>query len=180
MTSAEPRVSRDYAAELRAIVDAETSRGPYVSRVVAADVVGKLLANDPDLLDGWLHANAENFVWQMINDRDRSLRSHARQTSGRREFAADAKDHAEGNSAPLVRWLTVPFAVADGSRKRLAEMTADDLLFAADGYEARARENKMTAAFLKAIARKVKKGKVSDHFADEQLVAMWESLGGNS
>lgn len=174
-------MTRDFAAEMRALVDAQTVNGPYVSRIVAAEVVDKLRANDPELLNGWLDANAETFVWQMINDRDRGLRSHARQTSGRSAFAADAKEHAAGNSAPLVHWLTVPFSTPDGARKRLADMTAEDLAFAADGYEARARENRMTAAFLRAISRKVKKDTVGKHFTDEQLTAMWQSLtGGDS
>lgn len=41
---------RDFAAEMRAVIDAETSHGPYVSRQAAADIVEKLKANDPDLL----------------------------------------------------------------------------------------------------------------------------------
>lgn len=171
-------MTRDFATEMRALVDAQTASGPYVSRIVAAEVVDKLRANDPELLNGWLDANAETFVWQMVNDRDRSIRSHARQTAGRQQFAADAKEHEAGNSAPLVRWLNVPFNLADGSRTHLSEMTADDLLYAAGEYDELARNNKMTAAFLKAIARKVKKDTVGKHFTDEQLSAMWQSLTG--
>lgn len=169
--------ARDFAAEMRALIDAETATGPYVSRVVAAHVVEKLRATDRDLLDGWLDAQAETFVWQLINDRDRSMRAHARTARPRREFGDAAAEHQGGKPQALVRWLTVPFAVADGSRKRLAEMTADDLLFGADAYDSRAEENRMTAVFLRAIARKVGAGVVRDHFTDEQLTAMWSSLG---
>lgn len=171
-------MTRDYAAELRKIVDEATSHGPYVSRVIAGEVVEKLRANDAELLDGWLHTNAEQFVWQMINDRDRSTRSHARQTSNRREFKAASDEHANGNSAPLVRWLNVPFVVEDGSRKRLGDMYAADLKFAAGSYEERAVENRLTATFLKKLAVKVGKDQVSNHFSDEQLVAMWDGLTG--
>ncbi len=170
---------RDYVSEMRAIVDAETAHGAYISRAVAATVVEKLRVNDVELLDGWLYQQAEQFVWQMINDRDRSTRSHARQTSGRSTFADDAKKHAEGNSVPLVRWLTVPFAVADGTRKQLGTMTAEDLLFVADTYDARAVQNRMTAAFMRAIARKVEKDKVTaDFFTDKALDVMWRSITG--
>src|SRR4051812_37612580 len=105
---------RDYAAELRRIVDAETATGPYVSRVVAEHVVDKLRAADPELLHGWLEAQAETFVWQLINDRDRSLRAHARSTSSARAFGQAADAAAAGDKTRLVRWLDVPFAVCDG------------------------------------------------------------------
>lgn len=167
---------RDYAAEMRAVIDAETGEGPYVARVAAEHVVEKLRATDPDLLGGWLDQQAEHFVSQMILDRDRSMRSAARVSARPRAFAADAEAAEAGDRTRLAKWLTVPFVVADGSRKRLADMAKDDLLFASDGYAARAQENKLTAAFLKAIARKVGAGTVKDHYSDEQLSVMWSSL----
>jgi hypothetical protein len=167
---------RNYAAELRAVIDAETAGGPYVSRAVAEHVVEKLRATDRELLSGWLDAQAEHFVWQLINDRDRSTRSHARASSKPNAFNKDAKATGGGDRASLARWLTVPFVVEDGSRKRLADMSKDDLLFVGDAYDAQARENKMTAAFMRAIARKVGTKTVKDHYTDEQLSVMWQSL----
>lgn len=168
---------RDYAAEMRRIVDAETGDVPYVSRVVATHVVEKLRATDPELLTGWLNAQADVFIWQMINDRDRSIRARARSTSSARRFSAAAADAEAGDSTALAKWLTVPFTVADGTRRQLGEMSRDDVLFVADSYGARARENKMTEAFLRAIARKVAKGgAVRDYFSDEALSTMWASL----
>lgn len=165
-------MTRDYAAEMRAIIDAETATGAYASRVVAAHVVEKLRATDPELLQGWLDAQAETFVWQAINDRDRSLRSHARATAGRAEFAADS---ARGD---VGRWLNTPFSVADGMRKRLGDMSRDDLLFASGEYRARAEQNRMTSTFLAVLAKKVRRGTVRDHFTEEQLDAMWTSISG--
>jgi hypothetical protein len=42
-------MNRDFAAAMRAVVDAETGSGPYVSRIVANTVVEKLRATDPGL-----------------------------------------------------------------------------------------------------------------------------------
>lgn len=167
---------RNYAAEMRAVIDAETGDGPYVSRVAAEHVVEKLRATDPDLLGGWLDAQAEHFVWQLINDRDRSTRSYARSAAKPRAFGEDAES---GEPRRMVRWLNVPFSVEDGSRKRLAALTKTELLFVADAYDARAQENKLTAAFMRAIARKVGPATVADTYTDEQLAAMWSSLVGN-
>lgn len=167
---------RDYAAEMRAAIDAETGDGPYVARVAAGRLVKHLRDTDPELLRGWLDLMAEQFVWQAINDRDRSMRGHARQSAKPRAFADDARAAEAGDGSRLVRWLSVPFTVADGSRVRLGEMRRADLLFAGDAYEARERENRLTAAFLRAVARKVGDDRVRDHYTDDQLSAMWQSL----
>lgn len=167
---------RNYAAEMRAIIDAETAGTSYSSPVVAEHIVTKLRATDPDLLDGWLHSQAEFFIRHAINLRDCSTRTHARTAARRQAFGSDAKRHAGGESTAMVAWLNVPFAVEDGTRKRLGDLTADDLTFVADTYDSRARENAMTAAFLRALRKRVGRKTVADHFTDEQLNRMWLSL----
>lgn len=169
---------RDFAVEMRAIIDAETSASGYMSRLVANDIVAKLEANDPELLDGWLRAHAETLIWAAINTRDRSLRTHARQTANAGRFAAAAEAAEDGDMEPLQGFLSVPYVVQDGSRKRLADLTKDDLLFVAARYDVRAKENALNAAFARALAKKVGKGVVSDHFDDNTLATMWTSLGG--
>lgn len=168
---------RNYAAEMRAVIDAEAT-GTYVPAIVAADIAAKLRATNPELLAGWLDAQAETFIRQAINNRDNSQRTAARHSRPRSVFADDAEAAEAGEPERLAGWLGTRFTVEDGSRKPLAELGHDELLFVADAYESRARENKLTAAFAKAIARKVKTGVVGDHFTDEQLTTMWSSLQG--
>jgi hypothetical protein len=169
---------RDFAAEMRAVIDAETANGPYVSATVAAHIVEKLTATDPDLLDGWLHAGAVQFLRHAINLRDCSARTHARHMASRSVFRQAAEDHEDGDETALVRFLDTRYVIEDGSRVRLAEMRKPDLVFVADDYAARARENALQEAFLRALAKKVGRGRVSDHFTDEQLTAMWTSVTG--
>ena len=171
-------MSRDYGAEMRAVIDAETSHGPYASPVVAAHIVEKLRATDPDLLAGWLDAQAVSIIRHTINLRDCSVRSHARATSGRSVFARDAKAHEAGTETALSGWLAVVHVVEGGTRKRLADMRADELAFVADDYGRRAAENLLAESFLRALARKVGSGKVSDHFDDQQLNELWASITG--
>jgi hypothetical protein len=170
-------VSRDYAAEMRAVIDAEAT-GTYVPGIVAAHIVEKLRETDADLLAGWLDAQAETFIRQAINNRDNSQRTAARYSKPRSVFAEATAAAESGEPEQLQGWLGTRFTVEDGSRKPLAEMARDDLLFASDAYTARANENRLTAAFLKAISRKVGKGRVADHFDDDQLSTMWDSLRG--
>lgn len=169
---------RNFVAEMRAVIDAETAGGNYSSPLVAQHIVRKLRVTDPDLLEGWLNAQAEFFIRHAINLRDCSARTHARTASRRRAFGADAERHDAGASGAMVAWLTVPFPVEDGTRKSLADLTAADLDFVASHYEQRAAENQMTATFLRALRKKVGRKTVKDQFDDAQLNAMWQSIAG--
>ncbi len=169
-------MTRDYAAEMRAVIDTETGHGPYVSRVVAREIVEKLQANDADLLNGWLFSQAEQLVWTAINGRDRSARAHARSTGSRSAFAAAADEHDAGDSTSLGRFLGCRYVVEDGSRRPLADLTKADLTFVAESYEDRARQNAFEAAFFRALAKKVGRGTVADHFTEERIAALRGSL----
>lgn len=170
---------RDYGADMRAVIDAETSEGPYVAAVVAAHIVEKLRATDADLLAGWLDVHAEALVREAITRIDRSTRASARHTAGGRRFAAAADAAEDGDTEQLVSFLDCAYVVdEEDSRKRLGEMTAADLRFVADSYDRRASENAMNATFMRALAKKVGKGRVSDHFTDEQVAEMWRSISG--
>lgn len=169
---------RDYVAEMRAVIDAETAGGNYASPVVAEHIVRKLSATDPDLLDGWLHAQAVQFVRHAINLRDCSTRSHVRTASRRSAFGEAAKLHEAGEQDAMTDWLNVPQVLEDGTRKPLAELTAAELAFVADDYQRRADENGMHAAFLRALAKKVGKRTVGAVFTEQKLTALWQSIAG--
>lgn len=172
-------MSRDYAREMRTIIDAETADGAYSAPVVAAAVVEKLRATDPDLLAGWLDANAADFIRQAIGTRDRSARSHARVAERRGAFAKDAKDFEDRCSATALEgWLGVPYTVnEDNERKPLALMVKADLLYVADDYQVRSKANLMEEAFMRALANKVGLATVGDRFSNEQIAVMRSSLG---
>lgn len=170
-------LERDYAAEMRQVIDEQTAASePYVSRTVAREIVEKLTVNDPDLLHGWLEAQAEQLIWAAINQRDRSHRAYARVANSRSVFASAAADAEGGDTTALGHWLSCRYVIADGSRSALADLTKADLLFVADSYDARARHNAFEAVFMRALAKKVRNGCVADHFTDEQIAKLRESL----
>lgn len=168
----------DYAAQMRALIDEHTAEGPYVPRVAASEIVEKLRATNPKLLAGWLDEQAECFVWQAINDRDRSRRSRVAHTARREVFHQASEKHQAGDRGALVGFLQVPYSVEDGRRLTLGQLRKPDLIFVADDYERRARENTMWSTFMRALAKKVGKGTVSDHFTDQQLTEMFRSIQG--
>jgi hypothetical protein len=168
---------RDYVADVRAFVDTVTARGPsYVVAQVADYVVQWLRIHDPELLQGFLDAQAEYLIRNMINDRDRSARTHARMTSGRTAFRDLAARFETGDTDALTGWLAVPIVLPENVRKPLAELTAADLTYAADRYHEYARHNSMMETFLRTIAQKIGDDTVADHFTAEQLSTMYRSL----
>lgn len=168
---------RDYVAEMRAIIDAETAETPYVSAQVAKRIVLKLRDIDPGLLYGWLDLQADNVVRSAINTRDASKRAHARATANSVAFGKAAKRFAEGDSEALGTFLTTVHVVAvDGTRKRIGEMTNKDLAYAAATYTSRAKFNTMQAAFLAALANSLRGNqKVGDKYDNETLSKLWLS-----
>lgn len=123
----------DYGAEMRAVIDQHTGDGGYIPRIAAGEIVAKLRATDPEILTGWLDEQAEHFVWQAINDRDRSRRAKAAHAGKSAAFRDAAAQHAEGDPGALRAFLDSPYTVADGSRRPLAELRRDDLLHVAGG-----------------------------------------------
>src|SRR5207247_6915218 len=102
----------------------------------------------------------------------------ARQTAGRSVFRTAAEAHEGGDATALTAFLTTVYVVEDGSRKRLADMSAEDLSFTAADYGRRVAENALQEAFLRALARKVGGDRVADHFDENRLAELWLSISG--
>lgn len=167
-------MGRDYAADMRAVLEAETA-ATEPAPIVAARVVEKLRVTDPDLLGGWLDLNAVHAVRDAITHIDRSVRAHVRGTEGRGVFADAVKN------GTVAGWLSdrVKYVISpEGDRKPLRLMTHDELCFVANGYGDSAKAHLMEQAFFTALARKVKTGNVSDHFTEEQVQKLRESIPG--
>lgn len=168
---------RDYAAEMRRLINGETAEGPYVAAQVAHHIVHKLREIDPDLLQGWLDLQAVEMVRTAIIKRDAATRAHARVTAKRHRFADAAKRFAEGDTEALGGFLNTVHVVEGGLRKRLSEMTGKELKFAADTYGKRAMENALHEAFLRKIAERVSdRQTVGQRFDEERLTKIWLSL----
>ena len=167
-------VYRDYAADMRRLINGETAEGPYVAAQVAQHIVHKLREIDPDLLQGWLDLQAAEIVRNAIARRDAARRVHARQIAKRLRFADAAKRFAEGDTTAFGEFLDIVHVVEGGLRKRLAEMNGKELVFAAEAYSKRAAENSLHAAFLTAIAEKVgSRATVQQRFDNEKLSKLW-------
>jgi hypothetical protein len=166
---------RNWNEEIRFWVDKATKEaGNYKARVLASQIVADLKDRDRELLTQWLLAQAEDTIYRMILRRDASIRQHARIHKPVSMFSAAARAAETGNTAALRTWLDTPFTTISNVRKPLGEMTKAEVAFSADGYDRRARQNKMTGAFLRVLARKLKDGqKVSQRFTEVDLDRLW-------
>ena len=162
------------SARVRQVID-ETATSGY-RPAIAAEIVAKLRQHEPDVLAAWLDAQAEHFIWQAISDRDRSKRSRAMHRGKSVAFREAREQHESGDRTALRVFLDAPYVIEDGSRRPLSELRRDDLLYVASGYEQRKRENGMWEAFHRALAKKVGRGTVADHFTEDKLSAMWQSI----
>lgn len=183
MTAAEVlHLKRDYHTEMRQVIDtyiadAVATHGEYNPPLVATDIVDKLQANDPDLLDGWLHAQATEFVREMIGRIGRSARHNAQRQQPRREFAAAVEKHKSGDSTKLRKYSELPFAVP-GGQKPLGKLNRDELVYAKGTYVQRAEQNKFKAVLLGKLLQKVTADStVEDHYTEDQLAVMFKDFG---
>lgn len=169
-------MTRDYAAEMKSLIESATRSEPYTSVQVALDLVRKLEFSDPELLNGWLRGNAVSFLRQSINLRDSAQRLRAHNMASRSVFREHATAMEAGDPEPMAEFLAIRYVVADGNRVRLAQMRRSDLEFVADTYGKRAARNAMTETFLRLLSDKVGDGQVEDYYTDKQLSEMWSSL----
>lgn len=147
--------------------------------IVATLLVEQCRASDPTLLSQFLDVMAVETMRAYINKLGRSTRARTRIMASRSVFAQAATEpDPEARAAALAPFLTVSYVVDDNNNKRrLMDMTKDDLLYAASAYTDQARRLSMEAAFLRAISNRVGGGVVSDYFTAEQLLRMRQSLG---
>ena len=177
---------RDYIAEMDARIEAATSGSSWVAAIVAEKLCGQLLENDPDLLDGWLHAMAVPLLRRVIGLRVHRERSAAKRGAAARDFAAAAagleraEDDGERESAAaalLGMFSEIHVVDPDQTRKRAADMTGPEHLFVAENtYQKSANTALMLAAFHRAVAKKVGKRRTADVLSEEQYEALYVSI----
>lgn len=170
---------RDYGTEVRALVvtllNAHSEAITYSA--LADEVIELLQKTDPELLRGWMDVQLHELMRNFISGINRSRRSYARVAASRRRFGDAVDRFVGGDSSALSNWLEVRYQVDEAnSRLPLGKMGQRDLDFAAGQYQQRANTNAFEAQFLRALARKVGRGIVEDHFTETQLCEMRDNV----
>jgi len=170
-------MARDYGADFQAFVDERLPGGDYILAVVSADLVAELRRTDPRLLAGWLDANAEQFVTQVLGDQARSRRGKQSSDAPRSAFK-DAAERFEGGDKEALSPFDLHFVVGeDRLRRRLGDMTKADHLFVAGEHVKRSNAALFESAFHKAVAKRIPAGKTtSDVMTEDEYVRLRSSI----
>lgn len=164
---------RNYIAEMRVLCVEAIADTEQPNEATAADVVAKLLANDPDLLTGWLLAKAQSVVSTYLRQIDASGRSHTRAVAAGAAFA-DAVTRYEAGDPGAFSAFEVRYVVSDeGARRRVADMRGSDHTFVAAAYAASAKRDKLFESVHRAVAKKVGARTTSEVFTEAEYVAMF-------
>lgn len=166
--------TRDYLAEMHAVLTAAISDTETPNPVVAQDIVDKLRANDPDLLNGWLHLRAAAIVCEHLGRIDHSERRHTRAVAAGRAFAEAAARHEAGEADAMAGFEARYVINDDGARRRVADMTGPDHLFVAGKYGESARTQRFLESVHRAVAKKVGNRRTAEVFTAEQYAAMFD------
>jgi len=173
-------VARNYLTDMSAAIEAATPDGAdYIAPLVAADLVERLRAEDPDLLHGWLDLKASVFLADVIARRSNSKRQTARAAAPRKAFAEAAERFQETHDPIVLSPFAFEYVIDDANTRRtVARMTALDCRFVAERYEDTARSARMEASFHRAVAKKVGSRTVGEVFSEDQYLLMYRSLTG--
>lgn len=172
-------MTRDFGHELRALIDAERSKGTYNSRQLSAKIVNHLLANDPELLNGWLQLRAEELLWAQINEIDRRERATVQNNAKRIAAGEAVRDFEQGNIDGIKGFLDTFYVIdTEDTRKRLGDLRAPELEFVAERYDVQAKTAALKSAFFRALQNRVGDKTVGEVFTDEEIAQMWSDLQG--
>lgn len=168
-------MSRDFIGEMAALIEQATQGSDWVPAIVAVSIRDLLAAEDPELLDGWLHAMAAQTLTEQIILRERSNRTASRARAGARAFAAAA----QSGDVELLRAFAVTHAVDEANtRRRVADMTGMDHRFVAGRYAESANTYRMLAAFHQAVAKKVGERRTADVMSEPEYDRLYRSILG--
>lgn len=166
--------SRDYIAEMDAIIEARTKGDNWVPALVAEEIIESA---DHSLLDGWLRQMAADMLTAVIAKRERSTRAVTRARAGARTFEKARADAASGKSMAAMSSFAMTYVIdAKNTRRKVADMTGADHEFVAMGCERDAKSIKLLAEFHRQVAVKVGMGKTGDALTETQYDRLYQSI----
>lgn len=166
---------RDFLADMHAMCVSAVSETESPNPVVAAELVEKLRANDPELLTGWLNARAVAVLNDYLRHLDSVQRAKTRVRAPGRAFAEAARAF-EAGEAPM-RIFEARYVISDvGARRRVGDMTGADHKFVADRYGDSARRDAFLESVHRAVAAVVGDRRTEEVYSAEQYAAMFKGI----
>jgi hypothetical protein len=138
--------------------------GDWAAPVEAETILAGI---DQDLLERWLHANARQFVIEMLSHLRHQERASAFHLRTMTKRASTFAKYQEGEASVF----DMRFVVNDAHvSRRLGDMTRDDLVYVRDRYLATAADAETKATFLEELAQATPPGQtVSEAMAENTV-----------
>lgn len=158
-----------YQSQLNDRLDAFVPAGDYVARTLAE----KFIAENADLVDGWLQERAVTLLTIHLATRRRIAASAA----VRQQFAKASED-AESGDYTTISIFSQHLVVNEQNLSRsIGQMNRQDCLFVSTRHDARAKSHAFEAAFYKAIADQLDDTQtISDIMSEMDYLKMRDSL----
>lgn len=147
--------------------------GDFTSREVAEKALAWLQERAPDDLIVWQQDLALDQLREMASHILQKRRSEARVVMRGEAFASTLKAVRAGENP-----LRAVYVVSDdNTRRAVADMTADDLLFVSRGYMKQSNRLKLEGYFFKELAKRVPDGQtVKDVLDSEEFGRLYRSI----
>lgn len=174
-------MSRDYSAEMDKLIGEITEGTGWIAAIEASRLYTRLADDDPDLLNGWLHATAVSVIRRAIMARVHQRRTEARRRAAPRAFAAAAAAGDETRLREFSLFRVTHVVDEQQTEKRASDMTGPEHLFVAEhSYRAAASKSLMLAAFHEAVADKIGARPTSEVMTEQQYVSLYRSITGKA
>lgn len=152
----------------------ESLTGDWVAAIEAEEFAEKMSTQYPEAWEEWCRAFAVQHITVELARYERRQRSRA--LSPASIFAAAA----EGGDGEVLSLFRVTFSIDDtNTRRPFGQMDGSDCRYVADDYRQSSRRALFMAAFLDAVAKRVKAKTVAEVLTEAQCRKMLQSLGGN-
>jgi hypothetical protein len=188
-----PDSERSYSNQLRTFFDEFLPDGAYVAAEVAHEAAKHLLAHQYDLINGWFVENLPALLTDYLNRSRRQQLKVALSPRTRAFVEARTKHDAHveeqrqglpagslGGDPQALSLFARSIAVnADNLLKPFGQMTRVDVLWVADGYRARSKQNLLLEAFYRAVGAKVPDDGVStvaDVMSEDEVRRLRQSI----
>lgn len=168
---------RHYLEEMSKIIIDAVPDGDYTATAVASLIHERLMAEDEDLLTGWLRVQAVSIIAQAVGARrSHRLRQAVRQAPSAFQRAVTASQEL-GSSEPLSVFCQAVAINADRTVRPIGKLTREDCQWVSEAANKRAQTAAFESSFYAALAKKIPAGKVlEDVMSEVEFLRLRESL----
>jgi hypothetical protein len=178
-------MDRNYQTEMLAAVNAAIPEDGFITALVARELVEKLRATDPELLEGWLQERAEvivtDYIHHLVKNRRRPPSPEAKKRENFSQAveafmqSGDTQEFRERVSSPF----TWHYVVRDDNfKKPVGKMNGADLRYVANSFQATKHQAAFRESFFRAVSKRVGDKCVEEVFTVEQYISMYRSVTG--